>query len=135
MHPTDAVAAVAGAAEFFALTSGNFAAQNGFDRTAGFGAIVPDGLFFGTLTLDQDLDNGTLLFVSFSPPAPDTDATWKSLQMTGTFVSGTGTAIYQRANRTSYFADNGQGGSQWQFTLDGLGSMITPNVYQCVFRR
>ena len=133
MQPTNVVAAV-GIADFFALTAGNFIGQLGFDRNQGAGSINPDQPILG-LQLDQDIDNGTLLFVSFSPAAPDTDATWKSLDMTGTFAGGTGTATYIRANRTTYFADNGQGGSQWQLTLDALGRFVDTNVYQCVFRK
>ena len=135
--PTNVVSAAGGLAEFFALTAGDFGAQKGFNRNQGHGSINPDALFFGTLTLDQAEDNGTLLFVSFSPlVVPDTDGGgWRSLHITGTFAGGAGSVIYQRANRTTYFADNTQGGSQWQFTLDALGTMISANVYQCVFRR
>ncbi|MCH7510594.1 MAG: hypothetical protein IIB68_12265 [Proteobacteria bacterium] len=61
-------------------------------------------------------------------------STLSSNNFHGTFVGGTGTAVYLRANRDIYNADI-NGITRWQFTLDALGDFISGNVYSCNVQR
>ena len=135
MQPLNVVAA-AGGGEVFSLTAGFSGGQNGFRRSLAYGSINPDVLHFGVFTLAGQFAQAPNFFLEYDPSIiPDTDASWKRSQITGTFTLGTGTALYLRANRTAYFDDIGGTTTRWQFDIDALGEFIPTNVYSCRIER
>ena len=138
MQPSNVVAA-AGGGEVFSLTAGNSGGQIGY-RTSlpNYGSIdpaSPPNLHFGVFVLEMDASQSPNFFLEYSPPnIVDTDASWRQARVTGTFALGTGSAVYLRANRDSYFPDVA-GSTRWQFTLDALGDFISGNVYSCSVER
>ena len=135
MQPTNVVAAASEVGEQFSLTAGFSGSQIGFRRLFGYGLIVPDVLHFGVFTLEGDFSQSPNFFFEYSPSIiADTDASWRQTVIRGTFVGGTGSAVYLRANRDVYNADIG-GITRWQFTIDALGDFVNGNVYSCNVQR
>ena len=135
MQPTNVVAAASVVGEQFELTAGNSGSQIGYRPLLVYGSIDPNVLHFGVFTLEGDFSQSPNFFFEYSPSIiADTDASWRQTVIFGTFVGGTGSAIYLRANRDIYNADI-NGITRWQFTLDALGDFISGNVYSCNVQR
>ena len=138
MQPSNVVAATE-VGETFLLTAGDSGGQIGY-RSSGpvYGSIdpaSPPALHFGTFTMSGVFSQGSL-FLEYEPTnIPDTDASWRQCRVTGTFSVGTGSAVYLRADRTSYDPSIFAVATRWTFALNALGEFVSGNVYSCNVQR
>ena len=137
MFPLNVISALGGgerhdtvmtAGDAFGLTIGYF--KNSY------GSLNPDvPVFqFGEISfLASTTISGEFSFTILDINIPDTDASWKQIEIEGVFDSGQATNIYLRADRVFYDNDDQDGGSRWEFTEQGI--MVTGNIYNVVIER
>lgn len=128
MQPLNVVAAAAGAAIRFVLTSGVIGGRTGFIRLQSQGSLVPDPKVAGELIEDFTSQSGVVyLFRLQTTGIADADSTFKQLEMTGTFSTGLSTEILLRTNAI-YTADVG-GSTEWNWTTDDSWRFVNNNAY------
>lgn len=88
----------------------------------------PQYLILGVVTQGGDLN-----FYMQPSGLPDTDATFSSIQLTGTFVEGAQTRLLTRASRDLY-VPNEAGETRWAYTTISAMNFINGNDYELVMR-